>query len=183
MFITFALSIGCAVAMLGLFLEWAGQRKWPTRRKMWGSLILTIGVLGIAPIISNHSGPLPVAAACSCLTLALSLCGSQHADEEEVVVEEAATALEEEIAFEKATLSEPDPADVLTEEMAAWLNIRISEGYEAKGNGLWAEAAAAFEAAVAVCVDRELKGMLEEELQDCLAQLPAADQTNVLQAS
>ncbi|ASS76336.1 hypothetical protein CIG75_16195 [Tumebacillus algifaecis] len=374
MFITYALSIGCAVAMLGLFIEWAGQRNWSKRRKMWGSLILTIGAMGIGPITAQLAGPLPIAAACCCMTLALSLRGYHtapterslqevsgepsttqtipvaeqtftssepifgqaeafeeapqvqadvfvhveeeapqvqadvfvHVEEETPQVQADALVHEEEEApqvqadalvheeeetpqvqadalvheeeetpqvqadalvheeeeapqvqadalvheeeetpqvqvnvlvneEEKTPQVQADAlvheeeeapqvqvnvlvheeeetplvqADVLVhdeetpqmqtdvaeqkalerppladEELSAWLNLQIATGYEAKGNAQWERAVTAFDAAVAVCTDQELKDMLKEELQACLAQLPESMKDKLQEAS
>jgi len=78
MFVAYALSFGLALALLGLYHELAGHLGWSRSRKGWGGFAIVLGTMGVVPAIVSEVSQLAVAAACSCIVLALSVRGYQE---------------------------------------------------------------------------------------------------------
>lgn len=75
--ISYALAIGCALALIGLYCEAAQHFNWSRRQKGWGGIILLIGAMGVVPVIAERVNEIALAAACSCIVLALGMRGNQ----------------------------------------------------------------------------------------------------------
>ncbi|MCX7569944.1 hypothetical protein OS242_08195 [Tumebacillus sp. DT12] len=84
--ISYALAVGCALALIGLYCEAAQHFNWSRRQKGWGGIILLIGAMGVVPVIAERVNEIALAAACSCIVLALGMRGNHT-----VVVQRAET--------------------------------------------------------------------------------------------
>lgn len=78
MFVPYALAGGMALTLLALFCEIGNHFKWSGLRKWVGGLTVVAGTMGVVPQIASDFSQLAVAAACSCLVLALSVRGYQE---------------------------------------------------------------------------------------------------------
>lgn len=127
MFVPYALAGGMALALLALFCEIGNYFKWSGLRKWVGGLTVVAGTMGVVPQIASEFSQLAVAAACSCLVLALSARGHQevtrtpneqlhspkhaHLIEETQITEQPQTVEELQAVEELQEVAEPVAAD------------------------------------------------------------------------